>query len=478
MKWGKGNPVKNRNPMASFLPTAHCLLLTFFSLFVLPAFALGPHEVLLLANQNSPRSMEMAQDYAAMRHIPAENLVALDLPASPAFEITPAEFTVRIWNPARQAIRERGLADHILAWIYSVDFPLRISATPPLSLQGLTFLKGQMPSKESVEKGTYTSPIFAGPETPRITGFPAQSLDVQNAWLGPDMPLPSMMLGYMGPNGNTREEIMACLKAGLQADRTRPEGTFLILTNNDVRTLCRAWEFTPAIRELNAQGITTRLTPTPPSAADKTTPLIGLMAGAAEIPEIAQGQFHFLPGAIAEHLTSFGAAFDNNGQTKITAWIRAGATASAGTVTEPLSLWTKFPQPRFMSHQAAGCTILESLMQSIRCPLQILLIGEPLASPWAPLSTMTLQGLEDSRLNGRKVISVKIASRTGEIFNRFMFLLDGKTLQPLGKSVETTLDSATMTSGHHKLRIVAYMIGSVRSQIFAESSFDVNPKTP
>ena len=473
--------------MARTLPTAHwplltahcplltvfCLLLTAYCLLPTVSFALGPHEVLLLANRQSPRSLELARTYAAMRQIPEVNLVALDLPASPGVEMTPAEFTARIWGPARQAIRERGLGDHILAWVYSLDFPVRITATPALSLQGLTFLKGRMPDAKQVEQGTYASPIFAGPETPRINGFPAQSLDVQSAWLGPDMPLPSMMLGYMGPTGNTREEILACLKTGVASDRTRPEGTVLILTNSDIRTQCRAWEFEPALRELTAQTISARMTHTPPVDPDGPVPLTGIMAGAAELPEIAKGQFHFRPGAIAEHLTSFGAFFDNNAQTKITEWIRAGATASAGTVTEPYSAWQKFPHARLFSFQVAGCTVLESLIQSIRCPLQILLIGEPLASPWAPRSTVTLKGLNAEVLEGPTHITAEIAPCDGEVFSRFMFLVDGKTLQPSGKSPATTLDPASLPSGRHALRVVAYKVGAVRSQIFVEKTFEV-----
>ncbi|MEI7881819.1 MAG: TIGR03790 family protein, partial [bacterium] len=448
-------------------------LLTVYCLLSSDTFALGPHEVLLLANRNSPRSLALARDYAALRHIPEVNLVALDLPASPACEMTPADFTAKIWNPARQALLDRGLSDHILAWVYSVDFPIRITATPALSLQGLTFLKGKMPDKEQVERGSYASPIFAGPETPRISGFPAQSLDVQSAWLGQDMPVPSMMLGYMGPNGNTPEEIMACLKNGVQSDQTRPGGTVLILTNSDIRTLARAWEFELAKNELEAQEIAVIIAPTPPSTKGEPTKLCGLMAGAADLPEIARHKFLFRPGAIAEHLTSFGAAFDNNGQTKITEWIRAGATASAGTVTEPLSIWMKFPHARVFSLQAAGCTILESLIQSIRCPLQILLIGEPLASPWAPRSNVSIQGLKEGKLDKKTVITAEISARDGEVFNRFMFLLDGKTLQPLGKSPSATLDPAPTTHGRHTVRVIAYKVGTVRSQIFSETSFEV-----
>ncbi len=414
--------------------------------------------------------MELARDYAALRHIPEINLVELDLPEKPPLEIPAGEFIRTIWEPAQNAIRKRGLEDHILAWAYSVDFPIRISATPAISLQGITFLKGKLPAPEMVSRGTYASPLFAGPDTPSLPGFPAQSFDVQHAWLGTDMPVPSIMLGFMGPNGNTREEILACLRTGINADRTRPDGIVCIVTNADVRSLCRQWEFAPLTRELKSQDITTVITNSVPTAG--SVGLIGLMTGAADIPGLSSAPPPFLPGAIADHLTSFGAVFENNSQTKITEWIRAGATAAAGTVTEPMSIWSKFPHARIFALPPSGCTLLESFYQAIRCPLQILIIGEPLSAPWAPLSTLTLRGLP-AAITGRTAVTGDVHSRNGEIFNRFLFLLDGRTLQPINKSPEITLDPAGLNPGHHKLRVVAYKVGSVRSQIFAEVEFEV-----
>lgn len=432
--------------------------------------ALGPHEVLLLANRNSEDSVGVAREYAAMRRIPDANLVILDIPAGTGLEISPADFSKRIWEPAAKAVRERGLEDHILAWVYSVDFPVRIRAEPPLSLVGLTFLRNRMPEAAPVEKGLYASPLFAGPDHPKATGFPAQSLDASRAWLGKDMPLPAMMLGYTGTNGNTREEALACLRRGVQADGTRPAGTVYFVTNNDVRSLCRQWQFPAAIRELQEQEVEAQIATAPPGAGSS---ILGIMMGAADVPMEAGRTF--VPGAMAEHLTSFGAEFERPEQTKITAWIRAGATASAGAVAEPFSAWTKFPHARFFVHLAAGCTILESFYQSIRCPLQVLLIGEPLAAPWSPASALTVRGLESGELDRLTLVEAVVAPRNGETFTRFLFLMDGRTLRPAGTARRVLLDPAALEPGRHTLRAVAYGVGPVRGQLFAEQTFTVRP---
>lgn len=51
----------------------------------------------------------------------------------------------------------------------------------------------------------------------------------------------------------------------------------------------------------------------------------------------------FLPGALADHLTSYGGDLLGSGQMSSLRWLEAGATASYGTVSEPCNHWQKFP---------------------------------------------------------------------------------------------------------------------------------------
>jgi len=50
----------------------------------------------------------------------------------------------------RRAIRERGLSDHILAWAYSIDLPVRVRTDPLVSITGLTFVRNQAEHHEIV----------------------------------------------------------------------------------------------------------------------------------------------------------------------------------------------------------------------------------------------------------------------------------------------------------------------------------------
>lgn len=93
----------------------------------------------------------------------------------------------------------------------------------------------------------------------------------------------------------------------------------------------------------------------------------------------------FVPGALADHLTSFGGILDKT-HTQMTAqaWLDAGATASYGTTSEPCSHVQKFPNPQaLLIFYVQGATALEAYWKSVLWPQQGLFIGEPLAAPFS-----------------------------------------------------------------------------------------------
>jgi len=91
----------------------------------------------------------------------------------------------------------------------------------------------------------------------------------------------------------------------------------------------------------------------------------------------------FLPGAIADHLTSFGGMLTDSNQMSALRWLEAGATASYGTVTEPCNHVQKFPNPAVViGRYLRGETLIEAYWKSVAWPGQGLFVGEPLAAPF------------------------------------------------------------------------------------------------
>lgn len=92
----------------------------------------------------------------------------------------------------------------------------------------------------------------------------------------------------------------------------------------------------------------------------------------------------FLPGAVADHLTSFGGDLTGTRQMSSLRWLEAGATGSYGTVVEPCNVPGKFPHVALlMRRYLAGETLLEAYWKSVAMPGQGLFIGDPLARPYA-----------------------------------------------------------------------------------------------
>jgi uncharacterized protein (TIGR03790 family) len=94
----------------------------------------------------------------------------------------------------------------------------------------------------------------------------------------------------------------------------------------------------------------------------------------------------FLPGALADHLTSFGGDLTGKGQMSALRWLDAGATASYGTVSEPCNYWQKFPNSTvLLKWYVNGATAIEAYWKSVAWPAQGVFIGEPLAAPYGRL---------------------------------------------------------------------------------------------
>jgi uncharacterized protein (TIGR03790 family) len=103
--------------------------------------------------------------------------------------------------------------------------------------------------------------------------------------------------------------------------------------------------------------------------------------GAASVRDLETNRF--LPGAVADHLTSFGGELTSSSQMSSLRWLEAGATGSYGTVAEPCNFPGKFPNPgMLMRRYLAGETLIESYWKSVAMPGQGIFIGEPLARPF------------------------------------------------------------------------------------------------
>ena len=345
------------------------------------AVALAPHECLVLVNEANPDSLEVANWFTHLRGIPGRLVVQLQLdPEQHKLNIGTNGFRNLILAPANQATATRGLEPQVAAWVFSAGLPTTVRTSPEMSVTGMAFTRGEVPPEAILKNGSYLSPYFAGPaeRAPPAAG-PTAGFRARRGALGPRPPLPAMMLGVTKKYGNSVPTVIGMLKRGVEAEASNPKGPVQFLFQDDIRWSCREWQFVPVTQELAALGVEGKIVN---QMKKKGPALAGLMTGAQRLD--LETFPPFLPGTFAEHLTSFAGYYAEINQMRCAAWFDHGASGSAGTVTEPYAIWTKFPHARIFVHYARGCTLIESLYQALACPFQSLALGDPLCRPYGP----------------------------------------------------------------------------------------------
>jgi uncharacterized protein (TIGR03790 family) len=205
--------------------------------------------------------------------------------------------------------------------------------------------------------------------------------DVRRPWSALGM-RPTMLLAATTPEAGR-----ALIERGVAADGTAPPGTAYLMSTSDTVRNRRAAGYAALMRNL-APGFQVRVL-----RGDSLRGVRDVMAyftGLTTVPDLATNRFR--PGAVGDHLTSFGGALTGpsgrssdggNGQMSALRWLEAGASGSYGTVVEPCNIPGKFPDPGLvLTYYRRGDTLIESYWRSVAMPEQGVFIGEPLARPW------------------------------------------------------------------------------------------------
>ncbi|MGQ0614102.1 MAG: TPR end-of-group domain-containing protein [Planctomycetaceae bacterium] len=262
----------------------------------------------------------------------------------------------------------------------------------------------------------------------------------------------SVALAATGEWGNSAPEALACLRAAAASDGKRPAGTVYFCANDDVRARTREGAFAATIAELRKLGVNAERLDKTMAGQTGVLPVskgevAGAVVGSAGFDWAASGS-RILPGAIVEHLTSFGAVFSHGSQTKLTEFLRHGAAGASGTVFEPYALQEKFPHPWIQVHYARGCSLAEAFYQSVWGPYQLLVVGDPLARPYATFRALP-ETLPPSPWSG----TVELPQAEGlEIW------IDGRP------ATGAPCDSTALDDGVHEVRVVSVEPGRIATR--------------
>jgi len=244
-------------------------------------------------------------------------------------------------------------------------------------------------------------------------------------------------------------QAQAIVDRSVASDSTFPTQTVWLAKTTDYFRNVRYLEFDNTIFDARvAGGLTIQRTNL--DSPYGLTNLAGFLTGLYQFNVLSN---LLAPGAIADSLTSYGGLlYVPNDQTTLLAFMNAGASASYGTVTEPCNYLQKFPAPQDYFYQARGFSLAESYYQSVVNPYQGLMVGEPLAAPFARPPTVAWTNLSaNGVLSGVTNLALRCAAggpnRTVQQVDLF---LDGTWLRTvtnifpaLGNQIYVTINGYT-----------------------------------
>jgi uncharacterized protein (TIGR03790 family) len=92
-----------------------------------PAVALGPNDVWIITNRNVPESKDVADYYCQKRGVPADHVLAFDLPKIE--DINRRDYDAKLAGPLREALKDKRDQVKVLLTVYGV--PLRVGPQEP-----------------------------------------------------------------------------------------------------------------------------------------------------------------------------------------------------------------------------------------------------------------------------------------------------------------------------------------------------------
>lgn len=315
---------------------------------------LQARDLAVVINTADPYSEAVGQYYAERRGIPPEQVLRVELPVRAT--LTPEEF-----ERLRQRIADRfGQRVQALALAWRAPYAVQCN-----SITGALALGFDEELCRHTCARSRPSAYFNSRST-----RPLQDHGLR----------PSMLLAAADVT-----QAKALIDRGVSSDRTQglrgapPSHVYYVETSDAARNV-RARLFPPAglVRGVGVDVHVERS-----DGLQDVDRVLMYLTGQAQVPHL--GSVRWVPGALADHLTSFGGQLDREGgQMTALAWIAAGVTASYGTVSEPCNHPQKFPHPQLLLlHYVQGATALEAYWKSVAWPQQGVFVGEPLAAPFA-----------------------------------------------------------------------------------------------
>lgn len=336
---------------------------------IVPRSGITATELGVIVNTSDPQSVAVGEYYQNARNIPAENMIYVSF--SPGSSV----MSLGAFNAVKAEV-DAAAGPNIQAFAITWTAPWRVDCMSLTSAFALGFSTEYCSTPCSTTKA--------------ISYFGSDSVAPYS-----DYGIrPTMVLG-----GTSSENVFELIDRSVAADQSFPTGDGHFIRTTDSARSVRWGNFSQTVdtwNDPNKLGMT-YFDNSQGSSADNylenVANVLYYFTGLAGVPQVASNAF--LPGAIADHVTSYGGQLTNaGGQMSILRWLEAGASASYGTVVEPCNYTAKFPQTSILiPAYFGGGTAVEAYWKSVHWPGEGVFVGDPLTCPYG-----TRVSLDDSGL--------------------------------------------------------------------------------
>lgn len=356
----------------------------------------GPAETVVLVNTASADSRRVADHYVRARGIPPDQVC--EVRCTPSLDVPMNDFVRDVVDPLRTFLRRRGLEDRCRFVVVTQGMPI-VARTPGghvSTTAALALLDSPLCGMPQTRMPTVPNPYTTGPAPAgRIAG-------------GSRFLLVTALLS------TTADEAIALVDRSVAADGTAPPAALFLYQDAKPAAHVRNAAYDAARARIEAAGHRTERLGIGGDRAAGRKGVMGYMAGGAYSDLTAGGvrDVGYLPGAICDHLQSYGAVPGNfsadvkaHSQFPVTHMVRAGVTGVHGAVAEPYNV--AFPDADLFLPYVEGATLAETFHQ--RMPLAYwmnLVLGDPLCAPYAQRPAVVVTGAPEGKWTGRVALRV------------------------------------------------------------------------
>jgi hypothetical protein len=421
----------------------------------------SPEHMLLIIDPANPASMYLGNYYKNARNIPDANVIYMNPGAADFAQFAGPNGNIEaVLGHTRNAGTDRTIHYIVVAPTdqffisapgYIVDNCWPVNRFAISSAYSLAFIRplilgGGVPSSIANGYGSASTTVFPAFDSTTSWASGVSNSSGRRFYIG-------ALLGYTGERGNTVAEIREMIDRSVAVDGQRPAGTFYFMNTTDPARNVRAGQFSSVANAFtSAGGVSETINGVLPGGRHN---VMGVVTGWPS-PNIDTEDMTLLPGSFADHLTSWAATFDNGSQTKLSSWIRRGASGSAGTVEEPCAYQGKFPHTVLHYFSFRGMSLGEAWFRSSAfIPFQHVFVGDPMTRPYSIFPAVQ-PNIPSGAQNGTVVITPAVGTTSPAGVGSVDLLINGRRLRTAGAGQPFSINTHLLPDGHNEVRFIAY----------------------